>query len=58
MAMDTDDHIWRDVKGEKLIVPVTKEHADKRTLVVNTRDLWTVLGTTGLDQMRQSPCNL
>ncbi len=50
MVMDTDDHVWRNVKGEKLTVPVTKEHADNMTLVVNTGDLWTVLGTASLDQ--------
>jgi hypothetical protein len=49
MVMDTKDHVWRNVKGEKLTVPVTKEHADKMTLVVDSGDLWTVRGTAALD---------
>jgi len=49
MVMDTKDHTWRNVKGEKLKTPVTKEHADEMTLVKNTGDLWTVRGVTRLD---------
>jgi hypothetical protein len=49
MVMDTKDHSWRNVKGDKLTVPVTKEHADAMTLVVDTGDLWTVRGTAALD---------
>jgi len=49
MVMDTKDHAWGNVKGKKLTVPVTKEHADKMTLVVNTGDLWSVRGTAALD---------
>lgn len=49
MVMDTKDHSWRNVQGEKLNVPVTKEHADEMTLVKNTGDLWTVRGLTRLD---------
>ena len=49
MAMDTDDHIWRNVKGEKLDVPVTKGYADEMTVVADTGDLWTVRGVTAMD---------
>lgn len=49
MVMDTDDHVWRNVKGEKLTVPVTKDYADEMTLVVDTGDLWTVRGVPALD---------
>ena len=49
MMMDTKDGVWRNVKGEKLTVPVTKDYADEVTLVVGTGDLWTVRGTTDLD---------
>jgi len=49
MVMDTNDHSWRNVQGESLAVPVTKDYADEMTLVVDTGDLWTVRGTTDLD---------
>ena len=50
MVMNTDDHVWRNVKRERLSMPLTKEHADKMTLVVNTGDKWTVQGTAAIDQ--------
>jgi hypothetical protein len=49
MVMDTADHLWRNVKGEKLAVPVTKDYADEMTLVADTGGLWTVRGVTALD---------
>jgi len=49
MVMDTTDHSWRNVKGEELSVPVTKEQADSMTLVVDTRDLWSHRGTVAQD---------
>jgi hypothetical protein len=49
MVMDTKDHEWRNVKGEKLTLPVTKDYADEMTLVVDTGDLWSARGTTALD---------
>ncbi len=51
MVMNTMDHSWHNVKGEKLILPVTKEHADAMTMVVDTGDLWTVRGTAALDSV-------
>jgi hypothetical protein len=49
MEMDTDGGSWRNVSGERLTVPVTKDYADEMTLVADTGDLWTVRGTTDLD---------
>ncbi len=49
MVMDTRDHVWRNVMGEMLTAPVTKEQADFMTLVVDTGDLWSVRGVTTLD---------
>ena len=49
MLMDTKNHSWHNVQGEKLNVPVSKEHADKKTLVIDTGNLWSVRGTTRLD---------
>jgi hypothetical protein len=51
MAMNTDNNEWYNVKGEILIVPVTKEHADTLTLVTNTGSSWTVRGTARLDNL-------
>jgi hypothetical protein len=49
MVMDTADHLWRNIKGESLTVPVTKDYADEMTQVADTGDLWTVRGVTALD---------
>ena len=49
MVMNTDDANWRNVQGESLALPVTKDYADEMTLVADTGDLWTVRGTTALD---------
>ena len=49
MVMDTKDHVWRNVQGEELTVPVTKAHADEMTLVVDTGDQWSLRGATRLD---------
>lgn len=51
MVMDSKDHVWRNAKGERLTVPVTKDHADRMTLVVDTGDQWSLRGTARLDQM-------
>ena len=50
MVLDTDKNEWRNVEGEKLIAPLTKELADEKTLVVNTDTLWTVRGAVRLDK--------
>jgi hypothetical protein len=49
MVMDTKDHVWRNVKGEELTVPVTKAHADEKTLVVDTGEQWSLRGAVRLD---------
>jgi hypothetical protein len=49
MVMDATDHTWRNVKGERLTLPVTKDYADEMTVVADTGDLWTVRGVTALD---------
>jgi hypothetical protein len=49
MAMDTKDHVWRNASGEELTAPVTKAHADEKTLVVDTGDQWSLRGATRLD---------
>lgn len=51
MVMDTNDHVWRNVEGETLETPIIKEYADKKTLVVDTGDLWSVCGTAALDSL-------
>jgi len=50
MVMDTKDKVWRNVKGQQLTIPVTKEEADEKTLVVDTEELWTVRGAVRLDE--------
>jgi len=50
MVLDTDKNEWRNVEGEKLTVPVTKELADEKTIVANTDTLWTVRGAVRLDK--------
>ena len=49
MVMDTDTKEWRNVAGEKLTLPVTKELSDEKTLVVDTDTDWTVRGAVRLD---------
>ncbi len=49
MVMDTRDQTWRNVRGDELTVPLTKEDADTMTQVVDTGGLWTVKGTAALD---------
>lgn len=50
MVLDTKDHVWRNAEGEELAAPVTKAHADRMTLVVDTGDQWSLRGTASLDQ--------
>jgi len=49
MVLNTDNSGWRNVKGEKLTLPITKEHADSLALIEDTGDLWTHIGTVILD---------
>lgn len=49
MVFDTKSGTWRNVEGEQLKMPITREHADEMTLAFRTGDLWTFNGTTHLD---------
>ncbi|WP_248722421.1 BNR-4 repeat-containing protein [Seonamhaeicola sp. ML3] len=48
MVFDTVKNEWRNVKGNILKIPLTKEYADNMTLAVNTGDRWNHLGKVGL----------
>ncbi|HDY69090.1 MAG TPA: hypothetical protein ENH85_15030 [Candidatus Scalindua sp.] len=50
MVLDTDKNEWRNVEGEILSVPVTKELADEKTLVVDTDTHWAKRGAVRLDK--------
>lgn len=49
MVLDTKTGILRNIKGDRLAIPVTKEIADKQTLVAKTGDNWTFNGSAHLD---------
>ncbi|MFC1518614.1 BNR-4 repeat-containing protein [Pseudomonadota bacterium] len=52
MVFDTDKGTWRNVHNSPLTLPVTKEHADEKTLVARTggAGYWTFNGSAHLDQ--------
>ncbi|MGY6648003.1 BNR-4 repeat-containing protein [Wenyingzhuangia sp. IMCC45574] len=50
MVMDTKTNLWKNVKGEVLPMPLTKEVADKKTLITRTDGHWTFQGITDLDE--------
>ncbi len=50
MQMDCKDGSWWNVLGEELTVPVTKEHADEKTIVRNTGEERTRIGTCRMDE--------
>jgi hypothetical protein len=50
MVMDTKTGAWRNVKSEPLTMPLTKEEADKKTLVTRTDGNWTFQGIVDLDE--------
>ena len=51
MAFDTKNDTWRNVTGETLTIPVTREVADEKTLVARTGDgNWTFNGSVHLDE--------
>jgi hypothetical protein len=50
MVLDTDKKELRNINGDILSMPVTKELADKKTIVVDTDTLWTVRGAVRLDK--------
>ena len=49
IEMDTKDHVWRNIHGEALETPLTKEYADQHALVVNTGEKWVHGGPLALD---------
>ena len=49
MVFDTKQGTWKNVKNEELIIPVTKEMADAKTLVKSTGENWTFNGSAHLD---------
>ncbi|RZV37929.1 MAG: hypothetical protein EX271_11310, partial [Acidimicrobiales bacterium] len=49
MVFDTDTKEWRNVQGERLPMPLTREVADQKTKVVDSGDLWTFNGAAALD---------
>lgn len=49
MTFNTADNTWKNVHGEVLGIPLTKEEADEKTLAVNTGDKWTFNGSTKVD---------
>ncbi|WP_052444588.1 BNR-4 repeat-containing protein [Flammeovirga sp. OC4] len=44
MKLDTEKDEWYNVEGEALEMPVTKEYADKKTIVINTGEKWGHIG--------------
>ncbi|WP_394728826.1 BNR-4 repeat-containing protein [Altererythrobacter sp. GH1-8] len=49
MVFDTKDDSWRNVKGERLPMPLSREVADTKALVARSDKLWTFNGTAALD---------
>lgn len=49
MVFNTETGIWKNVKNESLKMPLTKETADKKTLVSAIPDDWTFQGITDVD---------
>ena len=52
MVFDTNKNTWRNVQGDALTMPLTREVADEKTLVARTggNGFWTFNGSTHLDQ--------
>lgn len=53
MSFNTKTGEWSNVEGEKLVLPVTREVADEKTLAMRTGELWTFNGSTHLDAQGQ-----
>lgn len=49
MVFDTSNGTWRNVEGEELEIPITREVANEKTLAVNTGDMWVFNGSAHLD---------
>lgn len=51
MVFDTKSGAWRNITGEALEMPITREYADAKTFAVETDGLWTFGGSAHLDSM-------
>ncbi|GAA4957857.1 hypothetical protein GCM10023315_01600 [Algibacter aquimarinus] len=49
MVFNTRNNKWKNVKGESIAIPVTREEADAKALVANTPNNWTFQGVVDLD---------
>ncbi len=50
MVFNTKDGTWSNIEGDIIDLPVTRELADEKTLVLDTDDKWTFNGSVHLDQ--------
>jgi len=51
MKMETETDTWETINGEKLIIPLTKESADEKVKIYDSKDQKTQLGTVQSDLM-------
>jgi hypothetical protein len=49
MVFDTKTKLWKNIEGEELNAPITRELADEKALVAKTDDKWTFQGVVVLD---------
>lgn len=49
MVFDTGNGSWRNIEGEQLPMPLTREMAEEKALVARSNGLWTFNGTSTLD---------
>lgn len=50
MVFNTKTGEWRNVQNQNVIVPVTREYANEKTLVASTGENWTFNGSAHLDE--------
>ncbi|MGR5144671.1 BNR-4 repeat-containing protein [Photobacterium sp. DNB23_23_1] len=50
MVFNTKEGTWSNIKGEYLDLPVTRELANEKTLVLDTGEKWTFNGSVHLDE--------
>lgn len=49
MVFDTKTKLWKNIEGEELNAPITRELADEKALVAKTEGKWTFQGVVDLD---------
>lgn len=49
MVFNTKDGSWKNIQGEKLVLPLTRENAEVKTMAMNTGLDWTFNGSSHLD---------